>query len=418
AVTGSWGEGNGFGGGLSTAYSSNTTIVNSIIWNNVSDSGAQIAVGTGNIYGPMPSVLDITYCDIGPAFDPNLVKFDLEIAFTDTASQTYSGPKLAGEQEIYDRFNAGQSTVKVIVTLAGPTTSAQPLIWQDPESLDIFRQEVTQAQGSVLSSLGASEFTLEYEYENIAAFSGEVTIAGLNQLLDDPAVATIEPVRYCQPVLAQAIPLANAMAARQAFDGTGVAIAIVDTGVDYTHPMLGGGTFPNSKVIGGYDTGVGDADPIAVGNAHGTACAGIAAGDLGIFEDYIGGVTPGAKIYALKATPDDSGSFPSSATLAAWDWCITHRHDDPANPIVVMSNSWGMPGTPFNNSAAADAYSPAMTSAAANATEAGITILAASGNDGFAGQGISWPSAMSDVISVGAVFDTTDAVTDYSNTAE
>ncbi|MCK5171865.1 MAG: S8 family serine peptidase, partial [Planctomycetes bacterium] len=191
-----------------------------------------------------------------------------------------------------------------------------------------------------------------------------------------------------------------------------------DTGVDYTHPRLGGGEFPNDKVIGGYDTAEDDGDPMGVGSAHGTACAGIAAGDLGTVGDYIGGVAPGAKLYALKATPDDGASFPSDATLAAWDWCLTHRNDDPENPILVMSNSWAIWGLPFDSSADADAFSPALTQAAANAVAAGITILAGSGNDGFSGQGITWPAAMSDVISVGAVYDTTDEVTDYSNTAE
>jgi hypothetical protein len=93
-----------------------------------------------------------------------------------------------------------------------------------------------------------------------------------------------------------------------------------------------------------------------------------------------------------------------------------HQNDDPDNPLLVCSNSWGR-GL-FDNSSDADADSPSMTLAARNLVSAGITILAASGNDGFAGQGISFPAAMSDVISVGAVYDTTGEVTEYSNTAE
>ena len=64
-----------------------------------------------------------------------------------------------------------------------------------------------------------------------------------------------------------------------------------------------------------------------------------------------------------------------------------------------------------------------MTALAQIATrQLGITIVAASGNDGFplpgGGPGLSWPSAMSDVISVGALFDTTSVVTFYSNAAD
>ncbi|RKY24898.1 MAG: hypothetical protein DRP62_02675, partial [Planctomycetota bacterium] len=227
----------------------------------------------------------------------------------------------------------------------------------------------------------------------------------------------IEPVRYVHPQLAQAITLANASAVRQTYNGTGIAVAIIDSGVDYTHERLGDGGFPNSKVIGGYDTGEDDSDPMPVGEAHGTCCAGIAGGDLGTVGDYIGGVAYNARIYALKMVTDD-GLWPTDSALAAWDWCITHRDDDPDNPIKVMSNSWGIYSYPFDDPNEADAYSPAMTTAAESAVAAGITIVAASGNDGYAGDGISWPAAMSDVISVGAVYDINDQVTGYSNTAD
>ncbi|RKZ27160.1 hypothetical protein DRQ26_03445, partial [bacterium] len=214
----------------------------------------------------------------------------------------------------------------------------------------------------------------------------------------------------------QSIPLANAAEARRIYDGTGISIAIVDTGIDYTHPRLGNGGFPNFKVIGGTDTGMGDNDPMAAGVAHGTCCAGIAAGDLGTVGDYIGGVAYNSKLYALKADIDNSGGmFTTNALLAAWDWCITHQYDDPANPILVMSNSWALYGFPFSSAAAADQFDPAFTAAADTAVAAGMTIVAGSGNDGFAGQGISWPAAMSKVISVGAVYDTTDQVPAYSN---
>ncbi|NTW37562.1 MAG: hypothetical protein HGB17_15910, partial [Syntrophobacteraceae bacterium] len=42
---------------------------------------------------------------------------------------------------------------------------------------------------------------------------------------------------------------------RDAYIGGGVSIAIVDTGIDYTHSRLGGAGFPNDKAIGGYDYG-------------------------------------------------------------------------------------------------------------------------------------------------------------------
>jgi hypothetical protein len=408
----------GYGGGLYCSYDSNAVVIDSIIWDNIAINGSQVAVGSGFEYEPRPSVLRVIYTDIGPRYDPNA--FTIPIITDLFANEPLPGGSssgLVGAQEIYSQFDGGQERVKVIVSMPDPVELRAVTDWDSPVSTARYRGEIANRQLAVLSALTPGEFTLRYRYDNMAAFAGEITRAGLQKLLNNPLVAHIEPVRRVEPELAQAIPLANALDARQVYDGRGAAIAIVDTGIDYTHPMLGGSRFPNIKVIGGYDTGNNDPDPMPVGEAHGTCCAGIAAGSLGVVGDYIGGVAPGAKLYALKASPDYAGYFLTDAILAAWDWCITHRNDDPKNPIKVMSNSWGMYGNPFNDSAVADAFSPAQTTLAETAVAAGITILAASGNDGYAGQGIAWPSAMSKVISVGALNDTTSQVMVYSDAA-
>ncbi|KAH8673435.1 peptidase S8/S53 domain-containing protein [Xylariales sp. PMI_506] len=86
--------------------------------------------------------------------------------------------------------------------------------------------------------------------------------------------------------------------------GTGAIVAIVDSGVQYTHPALGGGIGPNYTVVGGYDL-VGDNWPNTAPEpdndpmddyGHGTHVAGIIAGK----SDQFVGVAPGAKILAFK----------------------------------------------------------------------------------------------------------------------
>jgi hypothetical protein len=327
-----------------------------------------------------------------------------------------AGTTVVGEDEINSQFDAGAEWVKVIVSLYEPTTLRAETDWKSTSSVDALRAEIAIRQASVLSTLSQSEFTLRHQYENQAAFSGEITLVGLDSLISHSLVQYVEPVRQRCKMLAQSIPLANAVLPRQVYDGDGVAVAIVDTGVDYTHPMLGGGGFPNAKVIGGYDTGENDLDPFpSPTEPHGTAVAGIAAGSLGFVGDYIGGVAYNAKIYALKAD-DEDGILWDDALLAAWDWCITNQYLDPANPIMVINNSWGG-FTFYNDSAAADAAEPAYAALAQTAVNAGITILGASGNE-YQTNGIITPAALSNVVSVGAVYDTTDEVTEYSNTAE
>jgi hypothetical protein len=412
----------GYGGGLYCDYESDVDVINTIIWGNVAANGSQVAILSGDeTYDPRPSAADISYSDIGPRSTYTLLSSAEPFA---GGSGGGGGTKLVDDQAIYDQFGAGQERVEVIISLLEPVEMRKETDWESSESVGALRTEIANRQSAVLSSVTSAEFTLRHLYENQTGFSGEVTAGGLDKLLNNALVAYIEPVRYVRVMMAQAIPLGNALEAREIYDGTGITVAIVDTGVDYTHPRLGGGGFPNDKVIGGYDFGNDDADPIPGGivenTAHGTCCAGIACGSLGTVGDYIGGVAYGAKVYALKVTSDDDPfqGFWNDDTLAAWDWCVTHRNDDPDNPIKVISNSWGMYNNPFNNPEEADAWSPAHAVAADTAVGVGITILAASGNDGFAGQGISWPSAMSNVVSVGAVFDTTDAVTGYSNTAD
>jgi len=285
-------------------------------------------------------------------------------------------------------------TAKRVRELGGDTSDKKRRAWRE------IRSEIAAKQLEVLSALTPSDFRTRRRFANLNSFSGEVTVEGLVKLLDDPRVLSIEPVLEVHAHLRQGIPLMNAMDVRTKYRGQGMAIAIVDTGIDYSHSVLGAGGFPNNKVLGGYDFGDDDPDPFA-GHSHGTSCAGIAAGDLAEVGDYIGGVAHEAKLYALKISPGTTGSASSDDMVAAWDWCITHQHDDPNHPIMVISTSFGG-GRYFDDCDNADT---AMTMAAQNANDAGITILASSGNDGWC-DSLAWPACISNVISVGAVYDT------------
>jgi subtilisin family serine protease len=248
--------------------------------------------------------------------------------------------KLFLADEVSKRFEAGAERVDVIVNLSAPPGKPRDREWHSKPKLREWHRTVKSRQDEVLVTVAAGEFQLRHRFENQAGFSGAVSQDGFHKLARHPRVESIELVHVLQPQLAQGIPLMNAAVYRSTYDGAGTSVAIVDSGVDYNHPRLGGGGFPNAKVIGGYDFGSTDANPAPDVSAHGTACAGIAAGDLDTSGDYIGGVAPNARIYALKVT-DASGSATSADIIAAWDWCITHKNDDVANPILVISTSFG-----------------------------------------------------------------------------
>ena len=176
-------------------------------------------------------------------------------------------------------FVEGRSTTRVIVNLLRPFTSDLPRHCTDAQRRRTLRERVRAAQKTAIRRMDATKFRVTNRFDYISGFSAEVTLEGLNEMLESDDVVSIEKDEILKAHLAQGMPLINAAVTRTMYDGAGVAIAICDTGIDYTHPNLGGDDFPNNKVIGGYDTGDDDADPMDF-NGHGTCCAGIAAGEI------------------------------------------------------------------------------------------------------------------------------------------
>jgi subtilisin family serine protease len=337
--------------------------------------------------------------------------------------------KLLHAGEVLAPFAGGAAETAVIVTLR-PSAAADDLAAQSRLSAQVpaefnapgapvfynlrdrdvrkqLRATVTETVAAAVDRLAGEGMRVTNRFSYQFGFAARVTPAALQRIVADPEVVTVEPVRILQPHLAQGIPLMNAATPRSEYDGSGLSIAICDTGIDTSHPRLGGtgsSSDPifNDKVIGGYDTGDGDADPRpgVDGEAHGTACAGIAAGDTGTVADYIGGVAPGARLYAIKISHGTTGDAELDDMIAGWEWAITHQDDDPANPIMIISTSFG--GFKFYSTC--DSFSSGMTAAAANAAAAGITLFVSSGNDGYC-DAIAWPACISHVNSVGAVYD-------------
>jgi subtilisin family serine protease len=308
--------------------------------------------------------------------------------------------KLIDAVETLGGFAGGRDRVPVKINLVAPPGLLRGADWNSREKLRGWQAAVKSRQVEVISALPAADATVRYRFENQAGFSVEVTRSALERLLRHPRVVSVEPVRMVNPSLAQGIPLMGGAVYRSINNGSGVSVAIVDNGVDYNHPRLGGGGFPNSKVIGGFDFGDLDGNPAPAFDAHGTACAGIVAGSLGTVGDYIGGVAHGARLYALKVTAGSSASASDDAIIAAWNWCVSHKNDDPNNPIVAISTSFGG-GRYFS---ACDGVESAYATAANTANAAGIAVLVSSGNEGFCDSTAS-PSCVSGVIAVGAVFD-------------
>ncbi len=178
--------------------------------------------------------------------------------------------------------------------------------------------------------------------------------------------------------------------------GTGVRIAIIDSGIDYTHPSLGGCTSAQflaracAKVIDGFNFTSGSAD-ILDDHGHGTHVAGIAAG-TGQGTGGFPGVAPEAKLIGYKVI-DSSGSGDSSAIIEALYRAMDPNQDgDPSDQVDVINLSVGALGNPD------DPLSQAVDTAA----QAGIVVAVAAGNDGM-DQSINSPGTARLALTVGAV---------------
>jgi len=328
--------------------------------------------------------------------------------------------KLRFEQSLPQKFNLENKNVRVFVKLKKTTQNVQKKL-RSSNNRVAFRKSIKYSTSVVVDRFNKKEIKLKKTFSYFRGFSAEVSLTGLEMLLNNKEVTAVYEDRLFRPMTQQGIALINGYIPRSRYDGSGLAIAVLDTGVDYNHLMLGGGGFPNSKIIGGTDVGDNDNDP-ADRHGHGTACAGIAAGDIpGVTTgDYRGGVAPGAKIYAVKISHSDDSGNPTglawtSDIIEGAEWSITHQYDDPLNPIKIITISFGLGS--YISSCDNDAYAEAGVETVQNVIDAGITLFASSGNDGYT-NALSLPACYSGIISVGAVYDDSIGPMSVSNCSE
>lgn len=305
--------------------------------------------------------------------------------------------RVSDQAELISLHKGGAERLPVIVTLHASESIQQFNAWRDRPLAERHRRDVAEVLDKTLDGLTSEDFELRHRLENVPIFSGLITMADLAQLLGGQEVRAIELDGITETQTSQGITLMNGDQVRSDYSGSGRSIAIVDTGINYGHPALGGGSFPNSKVIGGANFGdIAGIPPLDL-NGHGTAVAGIAAGDS-VGTTFSGGVAPGARLYALKIVTGSGSTALDSAIQAAWDWCVTHQDDAPAHPIMVINTSFGG----GKDSSPSLSLSFILSSAAVDG--AGIALFCASGNDGYC-SAISSPASTPLAISVGAVYD-------------
>jgi hypothetical protein len=214
--------------------------------------------------------------------------------------------------------------------------------------------------------------------------------AGVTGIFLDAAVHESPDVQEVAPLLDSALPLIGAPAARaRGLTGKGVKIAVVDTGIDATHPDLQG------RVIAAKDFGS-DGNPADL-NGHGTHVSGIAAGTGAASDGKYGGVAPQAELINAKAL-SRYGSGTESGIMKAMDWAA-----DQGARIVNMS----LGGPP------SDGTDPMSREVNSISEKKNVLFVIAAGNGGPARK-VSTPAAADMSLAVGAV-DKTAALAPFSS---
>ncbi|MEU9291028.1 S8 family peptidase [Streptomyces sp. NPDC048275] len=175
------------------------------------------------------------------------------------------------------------------------------------------------------------------------------------------------------------------------YDGKGVKIAVLDTGVDATHADLKDQVVESKNFSTAADT----IDRVG----HGTHVASIAAGTGAKSNGKYKGVAPGAKILNGKVL-DDTGSGDDSGILAGMEWAAEQGAD-------IVNLSLGGADTPD--------IDPLEAQVNKLSEEKGILFAIAAGNDGqFGEQTVGSPGSAADALTVGAV-DDNDKLASFSS---
>jgi subtilisin family serine protease len=283
------------------------------------------------------------------------------------------------------------------------------------------RLAIAAAQDRLMEALRGTGAELLRRYETIPFQVLSVTPAALGHLLTSDLVSSVKPDRLLRPTLAQSVPLIQAdQAWAVGYTGAGIAVAILDTGIEETHSFFGGRVaaeacfstidpgVSSSLCPNGQPTqvGPGAADPANCagleGCDHGTHVAGIAAGAGASFSGVAKGASLiGVKVFSRISAAACGGTPCLAAFTSDVDLGLEHvlsLKDAYRIASVNMSLGDGLRNT---SEAQCDADNASTKAAIDNLRSVGIATVIASGNESFT-DGIAGPACVSTAVAVGS----------------
>ena len=312
------------------------------------------------------------------------------------------------------RRRFGRATLALALTAGAALAPAAAAAGQDRGGERIADRYIVVYESSVASANRETDqreqrdgFDARLRYGRaIEGFAARLTPGQVRKLKADPEVAFVTPDRRVRATGAitagdsapTGVRRFGAATASEARAASGVNVAVIDTGIDLSHPDLNAAAGKNCVTPGAAPQD---------DNGHGTHVAGsVAARNNGA---GVIGVAPDTKVFAAKVL-DAAGSGTFSQIICGIDWATSTRSDaDPANDIDVANMSLGGVGAPFGTCAST---TDAMYKAICASTAAGITYVVAAGNDGWDfdyATAPDVPAAYPEVLTVSALTDSDGA---------
>jgi subtilisin len=287
-----------------------------------------------------------------------------------------------------------------LVALAVSASAALAARPADGDYLVRFSSPPGQAEAAMINGLGGK---VKRQFKIVPAFAVSLPAPAVEALSKRAGVAAIEPdgqfqahddyssvwgVRRIYSPQVHDGSWVGSSATPIPVTGSGIRVAVMDTGIDGSHPELA------ANYRGGYDFVNNDNDPFD-DHWHGTHVAGTIAAVLN--GSGVAGVAPDVELYGIKVlSSTGSGSF--SWVISGLDWCV-------ANNIDVVNLSLGASGNPGST----------VEAAFDNAWAAGVVIMASAGNSGAGTDTVGWPAQYGSAIAIAST-TSADARSSFSST--
>lgn len=309
------------------------------------------------------------------------------------------------------RFLAGAAAAALAVG-GGIAAAAPASAGQDQDYIVVLKDGTGDAGAVAAAHRGKFGVTASTVYRDaVSGYAVKMTASQARSLATDPNVDFVTVDRHFQGPQDSTVPSAavapfwwqrmggdpeeavKAVSAGSNADNPGVNVAVIDSGIDGSHPDL--------NVRGGIDCTSGQpvkVTPVDV-MGHGTAVAGI----IGARNNGSGmiGTAPGTPLWSVRVV-SDSGSISEASLICAIDWVTsTHRDKDQSNDIDVANISIGGGGS---NTPDCGKGTDPMHYAICRSVQAGVAYAVAAGNSAADIAG-TVPAAYSEVLTATAMGD-------------